>query len=278
MSIHLNFDTGSLSSEEADGLTALLGAVRPSLPTAKELAKRYDQPNGLYGSTALSGSVGYGSGVQTPAGQAELEMIREYDERNRTDGVETPREPTATAPKRERGQPSPGKARRTKAEIAEDEAADAADGKAAAEQTEAVGNAVSELSGQADATATHMTPDKDDPVVARNAETAEDDAETQAQDAADEQAEVDAARDPENPLTVEDLKQAYLPYFEKYGMEATKEDGAKMFVEIFGPVPEGSNGWTTAAMVEQGQDKVRQAIDGWARMAAENPHGRKAMK
>lgn len=40
---------------------------------------------------------------------------------------------TSVAPKRERGKPSPGKARRTKAEIAEDEAADARDAAGAAE-------------------------------------------------------------------------------------------------------------------------------------------------
>ena len=39
----------------------------------------------------------------------------------------TEEEPKAEAPKRERGKPSPGRARRTKEEIAEDEAADAAD-------------------------------------------------------------------------------------------------------------------------------------------------------
>lgn len=46
----------------------------------------------------------------------------------------TDEEPQAEAPKRERGKPSPGRSRRTKEEIAEDEAADAAD---AAKQTAA---------------------------------------------------------------------------------------------------------------------------------------------
>jgi hypothetical protein len=44
-----------------------------------------------------------------------------------SDRRETVEEPKAEAPKRERGKPSPGKARRTKEEIAEDEAADLAD-------------------------------------------------------------------------------------------------------------------------------------------------------
>ena len=230
MSIHLNFDTGNLSSEEADGLSALLGAVRPSLPNAKELAKRYDAPGGLYGSTAIL--------ANTPMNAPPSTVSPESAD------VSDASEPTTdNAPKRERGQPSPGKARRTKAEIAEDEAADLRN-----------------------ATATHMTPDNGDPVVARNAET--DSPEDAAQDAADEQAEVDAERDDGHPVTVDDLKAAYLPYVDKFGLEATKEDGAKLFASIFGPPPAGANGWTTAAMLEQGQDKARAVIAGWAAAAA----------
>lgn len=148
-------------------------------------------------------------------------------------------EPTTTAPKRERGRPSPGKARRTKAEIAEDEAADAAE--AATSETE---------------------------MVQTEQLVAEDDAATQTQDAADEQAEVNAARDPDKPVTVDDVKNAYLPYFNKHGLEATKEDGAKLFVSVLGSPPEGANGWTTAAILEQGQAKAQAVIDAWAAAAA----------
>lgn len=49
------------------------------------------------------------------------------EEVRQADAAEPSEEPQAEAPKRERGKPSPGRSRRTKEEIAEDEAADAAD-------------------------------------------------------------------------------------------------------------------------------------------------------
>jgi hypothetical protein len=93
---------------------------------------------------------------------------------------------------RVRGQPAPGKARRTKAEIAEDDAADAG----------------SETTG-----AISTNPE--------NRVGPEDDAETETQDAADEAAEVEEGRDAEEPLTADDLRQAVGRYNAKFGMEAT---------------------------------------------------------
>jgi len=122
----------------------------------------------------------------------------------------------ADEPTRERGQPSPGKARRTKAEIAEDEAADAADA------------AQSNISSGAE--------DRVDP---ENA----DDAATEAADAADETAEADAGRDDEKTLTVDDVKALAVEYQEKYGFEAVQEDGAKIFVEAVGAPPAGEPFW-----------------------------------
>jgi len=68
----------------------------------------------------------------------------------------------------------------------------------------------------------------------------EDDAETQAQDAADEAAEVEAARDPEAPLTRHDVMKAAVKYQERYGMPAVQSDLPEIFGKVFGPVPEGT--------------------------------------
>lgn len=68
----------------------------------------------------------------------------------------------------------------------------------------------------------------------------EDDAETQAQDAADEAAEVEAARDPEAPLTRDDVMKAAVKYQERYGMPAVQSDLPEIFGNVFGPVPEGT--------------------------------------
>jgi len=123
--------------------------------------------------------------------------------------VEEVREPT-----RKRGEPSPGKTRRTKAEIAEDEAAEAAE--------------ASNIRSGSD--------DRPDP------ENADDEA-TEAADAADEAAEADADRDADAPLTIDDVKALAVEYQEKYGFEAVQEDGAKIFVEALGVPPAGEPHW-----------------------------------
>lgn len=99
----------------------------------------------------------------------------------------------STAGGRVRGQPAPGKGRRTKAEIAEDEAADVA----GATITGSISTSPENRVGP------------------------EDDAETVAQDAADEAEEVEANRDAAEPLTADDLRQAVGRYNEAFGMEAT---------------------------------------------------------
>ena len=106
------------------------------------------------------------------------------------------------APKRERGKPSPGKARRTKEEIAEDEAADRADASAAPES---------------DAPANISTgEERIDPTSPEDA----------AQDAADEAAEVEATRSA--ALTHDDVRQALGAYVKAFGMPAAMEDGPKL--------------------------------------------------
>lgn len=121
-------------------------------------------------------------------------------------GVEnTPTGEMRSTIQRERGKPAPGRARRTKEEIAEDEAADKADAARAAGATEAG------LQGSAaDVKASISTGE--------NRVGPEDDAETQAQDAADEAAERAAKSD--GKITHDDLRKALGEYQKKFGMAA----------------------------------------------------------
>lgn len=143
-------------------------------------------------------------------------------------------------PKRERGKPAPGRARRTKEEIAEDEAADAAE---AAQTAQISANPENRVGP-------------------------EDDAETQAQDAADEQAEVDANRDAEAPLTIEDLKMAMSEYVTKFDMGAAQEDGVNIFGDALGKPPGGEQFWKMSIAAAAGQETLKKAIAAWKAAAA----------
>ncbi|TXG96265.1 MAG: hypothetical protein E6R08_09840 [Nevskiaceae bacterium] len=143
-----------------------------------------------------------------------------------------------TAPQRERGKPAQGRARRTKEEIAEDEAADRAD---AAKQQSAV-----EANLQDDVKASISTGE--------NRVGPEDDAETQAQDAADEAAESAAKSD--GKVTHDHLRQALGDYQKKFGMAAAVRQ-----------VAEGGLVGCTVDKVREADlpaviAKVRAAIDG----------------
>lgn len=112
---------------------------------------------------------------------------------------------TPEAPKRERGKPSPGKARRTKEEIAEDEAADAA-------VTASSGDVYKDVNAERPAISTgesRVGP--------------EDDPETEKQDAADEAAETAGAELP----PIEMLRKKVGEYRAKFGMPAA----AKLFAD-----------------------------------------------
>ena len=91
----------------------------------------------------------------------------------------------------------------------------------------------------------------------------EDDAEIDAQDEADEQAEVEAKRDPEKPLTAEDLKNAAGAYVQKFGMEACQLDGAKLLIDVLGKPPGDESYWKISTIAGLGQDHLRKAIDAW---------------
>ena len=151
-------------------------------------------------------------------------------------------------PARKRGEPSSGKKRRTAAEVAEDEAAEAAEN--AAKQNISTGE------------------NRVDPENPEQAADSEADAD---QDAADEAAEVEAHRDPEKPLTIDDVKAVVMAYAEKYGMPAAQADGPRIFVEALGAPPKGEEFWKFSILPVDDQEKIQKVISIWQRATAENP-------
>lgn len=148
---------------------------------------------------------------------------------------------TTEAPKRERGKPAPGRARRTKEEIAEDEAADAAD--AAAPQNIQTGGE-------------RVNPEE------------------AAQDAADEAAEDAANREPEKPLTLDDVKNAVGLYITKFGegdfekgRQIASEDGPGLFVDVLGAPPKDEPFWKFSILPTD-QDKLAAMVKAWSDAAA----------
>lgn len=157
-----------------------------------------------------------------------------------TVGATSQEEPTETAAEapRERGKPSGGRSRRTKEEIAEDEAADAADAAAAA----AAG--------------------------AQNISTGEerkDPAEDVEQDKKDEAA--DAVNAPAAEATVEGLRSVMGEYAKVYGMQAVQADGAKIFVAALGTPTEGAT-WKVSTVPA---DKIGMAVTAWSEALVKNP-------
>ena len=155
---------------------------------------------------------------------------------------------SASRSERKRGEPSPGKKRRTAAEVAEDEAAEAAEN--AAKQNISTGEA------------------RIDPENPEEAADSEADAD---QDAADEAAEVEAHRDPEKPLTIDDVKAVVMAYAEKYGMPAAQADGPRIFVEALGVPPKDEEFWKFSILPVDDQEKIRKVISIWQRATTENP-------
>lgn len=147
------------------------------------------------------------------------------------------------AVRRERGQPSGGRARRTKAEIAEDEAADKAD--AAAGTTQAISSGGERVGP-------------------------EDDEATQARDRADEEAE---ERKPDAPTkTLQDLilegKAAIGEYAQKFGFSEAQEDGVLIFNAVLG-TPKSDSGWKWSVLADMNDfTGVQKAVAAWKSAAA----------
>lgn len=149
---------------------------------------------------------------------------------------------TAEAPKRERGKPAAGRARRTKEEIAEDEAADKADAAAPAEPKPAISTGEERI----------------DPTTAEDA----------AQDAADEAAEAEATKAPE--LSHDDVRAALKRYLDAYGTPAAMEDGPKVLKMLFGDAA------AKVSDVPSDQASLAKAIAGIDEMLTKNPFKREA--
>lgn len=185
---------------------------------------------------------------------------------------------TSGAAPRERGKPAAGRARRTKEEIAEDEAADRTDAGNASSGANAGSGASAETSPPAGSPspsssgATTASPGEEKAQISTGDERIgpEDSAEDQAQDAADEKAETESKRDPVNPLTHNDVKNALGLYVKTYGMAATQEDGPKVIALMFG------EGKSKVSDVPDDQDSLRKAIAGINEMLEKNPYGREA--
>lgn len=168
------------------------------------------------------------------------------------DGAPTPPvEPVKTAaqtldlteaPKRERGKPSNGRARRTKEEIAEDEAADAAD-------------AASGTSANVSTNEERVDP-----------------ADVAAQDAQDEAEEV-ATTAAADTFTNDDLKAEMTAYVQKYGMPAVQEDGPRIYAAALGAPPAGEPAWKLS-LVGDDQNKLQAAVAAWREAIAKNPYKR----
>lgn len=91
----------------------------------------------------------------------------------------------------------------------------------------------------------------------------EDGPEVQEQDAADEQAEVEAAREPEKAITVDDLRGVMGEYVQKFEMPATQEDGPLIFADALGKPPAGEAAWKLSLLAELPQERLKAAYDGW---------------
>jgi hypothetical protein len=151
--------------------------------------------------------------------------------------------PAAEAPKRERGKPSPGRARRTKEEIAEDEAADAAETEAPAEEKPLISTGEERI----------------DPTTAEDA----------AQDKADEQAEAEATAPA--TLTHDSVRDVLGRYVKAYGMEATMTDGPAIFAKLFG------EGKAKVSDIPDAQEDLARAVAAIEAALTENPFDRKAV-
>ncbi len=168
----------------------------------------------------------------------------------------------AEAPKRERGKPSPGRARRTKEEIAEDEAADAAEAAAPLTVVKHVtlpDDATSEQVAEAFAglKANISTgEERIDPATAEDA----------AQDAADEAAEAEVVKPKE--LSHDDVRAALQKYVTRFGMAAAMEDGPKVFTMLFGDEV------VKVSAVPSDQDSLGKAVAGIEEMLTKNPFKR----
>lgn len=197
---------------------------------------------GRYLARSLS-AIGYSpdAGAVTLSGETEVATAPDFSDKTARAIDRAEDETPPDGPIRERGKPSPGKARRTKEEIAEDEAADRADAAG-----EAGGDAVKPNISTGD--------ERIDPANADDA----------AKDAADETAEQAAGP----TLTHDNVRAALKKYLDAYGTAAAMEDGPKVLTMLFG------EGKVKVSDVPEDQTSLQQAINGVEEMLAKNPYKR----
>lgn len=222
LKITLHPEHGALDKQLSEHMAAL-GFVRKS-PTLREVAKAaFDE-----GYEVKIGVTEQSTEAQPPV---DNEHVAEGTTRFSADDMlaaagtlvtNTPR--TGEAPgKRERGKPGEGRKRRTNAEIAEDEAADAAGPAEPAANISTGGERV----------------DPDDVVK---------------QDEADEKAETDAART-NGELTLDDVRKAVGDYTRKFGFTASRTDTREILGCALADLPETREAYRTAV------DDLNGAID-----------------
>lgn len=169
-------------------------------------------------------------------------MSEEDAEAQKAEAIAATEAMQAEAHKRERGKPAPGRARRTKEEIAEDEAAEKAEAAASAPAEPQMAISTGE--------------ERIDPTTAEDA----------AQDAADEAAEAETTKAPE--LSHDDVRAALKKYLDAYGTPAAMEDGPKVLKMLFG------DNAAKVSDVPGDQASLAKAIAGIEEMLAKNPFSR----
>lgn len=193
---------------------------------------------------AMNDAVLHGTGAVLVTGESaqavNLRMSDEDAAQQKAEAIAATEAMQAEAPKRERGKPAAGRARRTKEEIAEDEAADKVDAAAPAEPKPAISTGEERID---------PTPEAD-----------------AAQDAADEAAEAEATKAPE--LTHDDVRAALKRYLDAYGTPAAMEDGPKVLKMLFGDAA------AKVSDVPSDQASLAKAIAGIDEMLTKNPFSR----
>lgn len=199
--------------------------------------------------SVLAELLGSTAGAYPMPGTRDLRDIAE-DPTSTSDMSDLSNPPLDNQPQRERGKPSPGKARRTKEEIAEDEAADKAD----AERAAAGAETGAEVADRQISASPEDRQDPDNP-----------------QDAADEKAETEATKAASGKkLTHDDARGALGKYVNRFGMEAALEDGPKVLNLLFG------ESVSKVSAIPDDQESLAKAVAGIDEMTAKNPYKRQA--
>jgi hypothetical protein len=244
--IHLHPEHGPVAAQldeamKALGYSRVVGSQmtytpESALPLAAQEAKTY---------TETGASLNPIKVPEEPITQAEAEAI------------------VQTAKVRERGKPSPGHARRTKAEIAEDDAADKADADRA---TQGVADRAEETMAGISTGEDRVDPDNPDDGIVREIADSEADA---AQDALDEAHETAAAREAGGGAkTLDDVRAALGKYVKAFGMAAAQEDGPRVLSMVCGD--------DVVKISAVPDDKIAAVIAGIEEMTTKNPFKRAA--